>query len=79
MERLLLRSKRMEIKYFKVCRVRCKLCDDVLEHINTSKEDNHNNVLWCSCKKTMLDPSATFYRVIGNPEEYEDLSEPWEL
>lgn len=68
----------MKVKYFKVCRVRCKLCGTVLEHTNHTKEDNGNDALWCACGKVMLDPAASFYRVMGNPDEYEDLSEPWE-
>lgn len=75
----------MEIKYFKVCRVRCNICDDVLEHVNRSKHDNSARMMWCSCGKIGLDPSACFYRIVGNgtPEgsfedAFEDLSEEWE-
>lgn len=67
----------MEWKYYKVCRVRCLRCGDVLEHENESKDDLHNWALWCSCKKVMLDPSALFYRIVGDPAMYEDLSEEW--
>ena len=31
----------------------------------------------CSCRKVGLDPSAVMYRTLGNPEDYEDLSEEW--
>ena len=75
----------MEIKFFKVCRVRCKNCGDVLEHVNQSKQDNGAGMMWCTCGKIGLDPSACFYRIVGNeiPEgsfenSFEDLSEEWE-
>lgn len=72
----------MEIKYFKVCRVRCKICGDVLEHVNRSKRDNGAGMMWCTCGKIGLDPSACFYRIVGNgisegsfEASFEDLSE----
>ena len=69
-------------KYFKICRVRCLRCGDVLEYENKNKEDNPPFVLQCSCMRVALDPSATLYRILaippGTPEDYEDLSEPWE-
>lgn len=67
----------MTVKHFKVCRARCLLCGDVLEHVNETKQDNHNRVLWCSCGKTMLDPAATLYRIGGVVGQFEDLSEEW--
>lgn len=67
----------MEIPYFKVCRVRCLLCGDVLEHENETTQDNSSRALWCSCGKTMLDPAASFYRICGPARQFEDLSEEW--
>lgn len=68
------------LKYYKVCRVRCKLCGTVLEYVNRSKQDNGlGSALMCDCGKVGLDPSACLYRVLGDPENYEDLSEPWEI
>lgn len=66
------------MKYYKVCRVRCKLCDDVLEHVNQTKEDNHHTMLYCSCGNVGLDPSATLYRIVSKSGEFEDLSKEWE-
>lgn len=68
----------MKIKYYKICRVRCKLCGDILEHENKTKQEGQKDALFCSCKKTVLDPSASFYRILGNPNDYEDLSEEWD-
>ena len=65
--------------YFKVCRVRCKCCGDVLEYENQSKKEQGTPApLYCSCGKVALDPSATMYRILGSPNDYEDTSEPWE-
>lgn len=70
----------MKTKYFKVCRVRCKRCGTVLEYVNRSRQDNGlGSALMCSCGKVGLDPSACLYRILGDRENYEDLSEPWEI
>lgn len=66
-----------ELKYFKICRVKCDCCGDVLEYVNETKESNSPTVLYCSCKKVGLDPSATMYRILGNEEDYTDLSVEW--
>lgn len=64
------------VKYYKVCRVRCRLCGDVLEHVNQSKTER-SRLMLCSCRKVGLDPAAILYRILGNPEDMEDLSEEW--
>ena len=66
----------MEIKYYKICRVKCKCCGDVLEHINQTK-DERNSLFYCHCGKVGLDPSPVMYRIIGAEEDFEDLSEEW--
>ena len=68
----------MELKYYRVCRAKCLSCGDVLEHVNRSKQDGSSDALVCTCKKVLLDPAACFYRIVGDPEQYEDLSEEWE-
>ncbi len=73
-----LRKEFAEIKYYKVCRVRCKHCGNTLEYINETKDDNALAMRWCSCGEVGLDPSATMYRIVTKPgAEYEDLSEEW--
>ncbi len=67
----------MELTYYRVCRVKCKRCGDVLERINRTKDDNYSRMLHCSCGKVALDPAAIMYRVLGEPADYEDLSEKW--
>ena len=62
------------MKYYHVCRVRCKKCGDLLEYENSSPLDS-GRLLICRCRKVALDPSATMYRILGEPEDYEDLSE----
>lgn len=67
----------MDLTHYRVCRVRCKRCGDVLEHVNQTKQDNAPRMLVCSCQKVALDPAALMYRIVGHPDDYEDLSEKW--
>ena len=68
----------MELKYFKICRVKCNCCGDVLEYVNQSKQDNGLRIMMiCRCGRVGLDPAALAYRVIGADEDLEDLSEEW--
>ena len=66
----------LRMKYYKICRVRCLRCGDVLEYENKSKTDC-GQLMACSCRKVALDPSAAIYRIIGDPEDWEDLSVVW--
>lgn len=65
------------MKYYKLCRVKCLRCKDVLEHVNQTKTDSHFHIFWCNCGKVGLDPEAVGYRVLGDPSDYVDLSEEW--
>jgi len=72
----------VKAKAFKVCRIKCKHCGDILEYENKSKEDNGpGSPLVCSCGRAGLDPSAVLYRVMAFPpgtmDDIEDLSEEW--
>jgi len=69
----------MERKYYKICRVKCRRCGNILEHRNRTKADNHFHILRCSCGKVGLDSAAIGYRIVGNPSDYEDFSEEWGL
>lgn len=60
-------------QWLKVCRVRCKLCSDVLERTYRSPNDHGGGMMTCKCGKVSLDPSPTFWRVNGNPDNYEIL------
>lgn len=64
------------MKYYKVCRVKCRRCDDVLQYENQSRLDS-GRLQICKCRKVALDPSVTLYRILGDSEDYEDLSEEW--
>ena len=66
----------MDLTYYRVCRVRCTCCGDVLERVNRTKTDG-GRMMTCSCGKVMLDPAALMYRIVGNTSDYEDLSEKW--
>lgn len=72
----------MEVLYFRICRVRCKLCGTILEWKNRSKNDpGPGRVMYCQCGALGLDPSACLYRVLVKPpasfDDVEDLSERW--
>lgn len=68
----------MDLKFYKVCRVKCKHCGDVLEYVNQSKEDNGPRLMMvCKCGRIGLDAAALAYRVMGADEDFEDLSEEW--
>ena len=64
--------------YYKVNRIRCKKCSDILEYEHKTKDSNPHAMMWCKCGAVALDPSAYYFRIAGNPENYEDLSEEWE-
>lgn len=65
------------LKHYKVCRVKCKRCGDVIKHVNRTKEENYHTTLYCSCGNVGLDPSATLYRIVSKSTDFEDLSEEW--
>lgn len=65
------------MKFYKICRIRCKCCGDILEYINRSKDDRSGVLRFCSCKKVGLDAAACMYRILGESKHYEDLSEEW--
>lgn len=66
-----------QLTHYRVCRVKCKCCGDVLEHVNRTKEPQSHRMLTCTCGKVQLDPHVFAYRINGYPEDYEDLSEKW--
>lgn len=64
------------MKYYKICRVHCRCCGDILEYINRTKNDS-GSMICCSCRKVWLDPAAVMYRILGDPEDYQDCSKEW--
>lgn len=71
----------MELKAFKICRIRCRCCGSILEYKNRSKTDcGAGRMMVCNCGSIGLDPAALMYRIacLKTGAEYEDLSEPWE-
>ena len=69
----------MELKYFRICRVRCNSCGKVLEWQAYSKNDCSPSMIVCKCKKIGLSPAATMYRIAAlTPDaRWDDLSETW--
>lgn len=66
-----------ELTYYRVNRIRCKRCGDVLEHVHLTKEIKRHAMLTCSCGAVQLDPHVIAPRVFGALEDIEDLSEVW--
>lgn len=66
-----------QLTHYRVCRLKCNCCGDVLAHINRTKEPQSYRLLTCSCGKVQLVTHIFAYHIIGFPEDYEDLSEKW--
>ena len=64
--------------FYKNNRIKCLKCEDILEYEHKSKDSNPHTTMICKCKAVGLDPSAYYFRRMGNLEDYEDLSEVWE-
>lgn len=72
-----------KLLYYRVCRIRCRLCGSIIEWENRSKADRGpGRVLYCRCGKIGMDPAAFLPRILVMPPatfaDVEDLSEPWE-
>lgn len=50
-------------------RIRCKLCGDVIE------STHHHDFKWCSCGKVAVDGGHDYLRRVGDPNNWEDVSE----
>ena len=70
----------MDLKYFRICRVRCNNCNQILEWHAHSKSDCAPGMLVCNCRKIGLSPAASLYRIAAlDPNaSWEDLSIPWD-
>lgn len=66
-----------ELTYYRVNRIRCKWCSEVLEHVHQTKEIKRHALMSCSCGAVQLDPHVIAPRVFGALEDIEDLSEVW--
>ena len=50
----------------------------MIKYLHESKDSNPGYMIYCRCGAVGLDPSAYMYRIIGGPDNYEDMSEPWD-
>ncbi len=66
-----------ELRYYRVNRIRCKRCGEVLEQMHQTKEIKRHAMMSCSCGAVQLDPHVLAPRVFGALEDIEDLSEVW--
>jgi predicted RNA-binding Zn-ribbon protein involved in translation (DUF1610 family) len=56
-----------------ICKVKCKKCGDTIIAV-CNDEKQYGNLLSCECGAVRLGPAAVDYRILGNAEDYEDLS-----
>lgn len=70
----------MDLKYFRICRVRCNSCGQILEWHAHSKTDCALGMLVCDCRKIGLSPAASLYRIAALEKDavWEDLADPWD-
>lgn len=66
-----------DLRYYRINRIRCKRCGDILEHVHQTKEIKRHAMMSCSCGAVQLDPHVLAPRVFGVLEDIEDLSEVW--
>lgn len=66
-----------ELTYYRVNRIRCKRCGDILEHVHLTKEIKRHTMMSCSCGAVQLDPHVIAPRVFGALKDIECLSEVW--
>lgn len=49
-------------------KIRCKLCNTIIEG------DKKGHMIWCKCGKCAIDETPYYYRIIGNFEDYEEIT-----
>lgn len=63
------------MKTYRICRVRCKKCGDILEHENKTYP-TRAELQFCTCGSVGLDPDNLAYRIIAESRDvFEDLSQ----
>lgn len=70
----------VEVKYVRICRVRCNSCGQILEWKAHSRTDCAPGMIVCNCRKIGLCPAASLYRIaaLDLDAAWEDLSIPWD-
>ena len=50
-------------------RGKCLKCGDVIE------SKNRHDFVWCRCKSVAVDGGREYLKRVGNPEDFEEMSE----
>ena len=50
-------------------KLKCKKCNDIIEG------DNKGTYIECKCKSIAIDETPYYVRVIGNPEDVEEIKD----
>ena len=48
--------------------IKCLVCEDTIESKHV------HDFVWCSCKKVAVDGGLDYQRILGNRENYQNLS-----
>lgn len=62
-----------KINRIRTNRIKCKKCGNIIESTNV------HDFKWCSCKSVAVDGGREYLRRLGNPEDYEELSQHIQL
>lgn len=50
-------------------KIRCRLCNDIIEG------DKKGTFITCKCKAVAIDETPYYYRIIGNYDDFEEISD----
>lgn len=50
-------------------KIKCKKCNTIIEG------DKKGHLIWCSCGSCSIDETCYYYRINGNPGDYEEIKE----
>lgn len=50
-------------------KIRCKLCDTIIDGKELGR------LIFCECKKCAVDETKYYYRIIGDPNNWEKVEE----
>lgn len=54
-------------------KIRCKLCGDIIQG------DKKGTFITCKCKAVAIDETPYYYRIIGNYNDFEEISDNSEI
>ncbi len=52
-------------------KIKCRLCGTIIEG------DKKGHIIFCKCGKCAIDETPYYYRINGNPEDIEEITEDY--